>query len=113
MGRCVPLTEGGWTDLRNSLTEMQQPPVGMRIVTRRENGESTAFLVDDSVKSFQGDGYYSFMFPHTAEEVRRICKAENGYKIYMDQPSPFHDREISSLVGCITGRVVRRLTVCE
>ena len=113
MGQCEPLTESGWIDLKNSLAEMQSPPAGMRIVTRREHGKSTAFLVDDSVLSFQGDGYYSFMFPHAAEEVRRICKAENGYKICMDQPTPFQDMEISSLDGCITGRVVRRLTICE
>lgn len=113
MGRCVPLTESDWIALENSLSEMQSPPAGLRIITRREHGEATAFLVDDSVTSFQGAGHYSFTFPGGAEEVRRLCKTENGYKVCMDPPSPFPDRLVSTLDGCITGRVVRRLTVCE
>lgn len=113
MGRCVPLTENGWIELENGLREMQTLPVGMKIITRREHRDSTAFLVDDSVSLFQGDGTYSFVFPHGAEEVRRICKVENGYTICEDPESPSPDRFVSSLDGCITGRVVRRLTVCE
>lgn len=114
MGMCKPLDEQDRVELEIAVNELQNPPNGMRIVKQGgEGGMVSAYLVDSSITSFQGEGRYSIKFhAYHVEEVKRICKVDGGYRICEDIPSTHSDRIVSSLNGCIAGRVVRSLTVC-
>ena len=115
MGNCEPTTEVGWSEVNMTLSLLRDPPEGMRVVKPgKVHGQTSAFLVDSSVSEFQEDGMYCMkLAPFAAEEVKRISRMPEGYRIAEEIPSPFTDRVVLNLNGCITGRVVSSLTMID
>ena len=112
MGRCVPIDDRGWIELKLDFDKLRLPPEGMKVVKVCQPGRNYAHLVDLSVCSFQGDGKYCIKVnERAAEEVKYIFRDGDVYRICEGDKPDISDRIIEKNHDVFVGRVVNELAV--